>query len=160
MSIRHVNTQGGYLHSHPHPYPGGSKRKSHFITFQTITQRTQNNKSPSTPIETTTTSGESLMLRPPTDHPLIHGMNFLLNMFLPALRSVSSMSRPRSVSILTTSDHLSVKWTFKMKYLAMVFRGLLVTPMTISLWKSPSIQEGGMTSRPSTGSRPSEANSD
>ncbi|KAF7965771.1 hypothetical protein HWV62_41964 [Athelia sp. TMB] len=24
ISIRHVNTQGGYLHSHPHNYPGGS----------------------------------------------------------------------------------------------------------------------------------------
>lgn len=27
VTIRHVNTQGGYLHSHPHTYPGGSKRK-------------------------------------------------------------------------------------------------------------------------------------
>lgn len=27
ITIRHVNTQGGYLHSHPHNYPGGSKRK-------------------------------------------------------------------------------------------------------------------------------------
>ncbi|KIR54376.1 dolichyl-phosphate-mannose-protein mannosyltransferase [Cryptococcus gattii Ru294] len=27
VSIRHVNTQGGYLHSHPHPYPGGSKQQ-------------------------------------------------------------------------------------------------------------------------------------
>ncbi len=27
VTIRHVNTQGGYLHSHPHIYPGGSKRK-------------------------------------------------------------------------------------------------------------------------------------
>jgi dolichyl-phosphate-mannose-protein mannosyltransferase len=26
ISIRHVNTQGGYLHSHDHSYPGGSKR--------------------------------------------------------------------------------------------------------------------------------------
>ena len=26
VAIRHVNTQGGYLHSHPHNYPGGSKR--------------------------------------------------------------------------------------------------------------------------------------
>jgi dolichyl-phosphate-mannose-protein mannosyltransferase len=26
VTIRHVNTQGGYLHSHPHAYPGGSKR--------------------------------------------------------------------------------------------------------------------------------------
>lgn len=25
--IRHVATRGGYLHSHPHNYPGGSKRK-------------------------------------------------------------------------------------------------------------------------------------
>ncbi|THH32175.1 hypothetical protein EUX98_g2018 [Antrodiella citrinella] len=24
VSLRHVNTQGGYLHSHPHVYPGGS----------------------------------------------------------------------------------------------------------------------------------------
>ena len=27
VSIRHVNTQGGYLHSHSHEYPTGSKRK-------------------------------------------------------------------------------------------------------------------------------------
>lgn len=26
VSIRHLNTQGGYLHSHSHNYPGGSKR--------------------------------------------------------------------------------------------------------------------------------------
>ena len=25
--IRHVATRGGYLHSHPHNYPTGSKRK-------------------------------------------------------------------------------------------------------------------------------------
>ena len=28
VSIRHVNTQGGYLHSHVQTYPGGSKRMS------------------------------------------------------------------------------------------------------------------------------------
>ncbi|PFH47237.1 glycosyltransferase family 39 protein [Amanita thiersii Skay4041] len=27
VTIRHVNTQGGYLHSHPHTYPGGSKQQ-------------------------------------------------------------------------------------------------------------------------------------
>nr|ODO01135.1 dolichyl-phosphate-mannose-protein mannosyltransferase [Cryptococcus depauperatus CBS 7855] len=27
ISIRHVNTQGGYLHSHAHAYPGGSKQQ-------------------------------------------------------------------------------------------------------------------------------------
>lgn len=27
ISIRHHNTQGGYLHSHPHMYPGGSKQQ-------------------------------------------------------------------------------------------------------------------------------------
>jgi dolichyl-phosphate-mannose-protein mannosyltransferase len=27
VTIRHVNTQGGYLHSHDHAYPGGSKRR-------------------------------------------------------------------------------------------------------------------------------------
>jgi dolichyl-phosphate-mannose-protein mannosyltransferase len=27
VSIRHVNTQGGYLHSHAHAYPGGSKQQ-------------------------------------------------------------------------------------------------------------------------------------
>lgn len=27
VSIRHVNTQGGYLHSHPHTYPSGSNRE-------------------------------------------------------------------------------------------------------------------------------------
>lgn len=28
ISVRHVNTQGGYLHSHAHNYPGGSGRTS------------------------------------------------------------------------------------------------------------------------------------
>ena len=28
LSVRHVNTQGGYLHSHAHNYPGGSGRTS------------------------------------------------------------------------------------------------------------------------------------
>lgn len=32
VTIRHVNTQGGYLHSHPHVYPSGSKRKN-FTSF-------------------------------------------------------------------------------------------------------------------------------
>lgn len=27
VTIRHLNTQGGYLHSHPHVYPGGSKQQ-------------------------------------------------------------------------------------------------------------------------------------
>jgi dolichyl-phosphate-mannose-protein mannosyltransferase len=27
ISIRHFNTQGGYLHSHPHMYPGGSTQQ-------------------------------------------------------------------------------------------------------------------------------------
>lgn len=27
VTIRHVNTQGGYLHSHPHNYPGGSQQQ-------------------------------------------------------------------------------------------------------------------------------------
>jgi len=27
ITLRHVNTQGGYLHSHPHNYPGGSKQQ-------------------------------------------------------------------------------------------------------------------------------------
>lgn len=27
VTIRHLNTQGGYLHSHPHNYPGGSKQQ-------------------------------------------------------------------------------------------------------------------------------------
>lgn len=27
ITIRHLNTQGGYLHSHPHHYPGGSKQQ-------------------------------------------------------------------------------------------------------------------------------------
>lgn len=26
ITIRHLNTQGGYLHSHAHDYPGGSAR--------------------------------------------------------------------------------------------------------------------------------------
>jgi dolichyl-phosphate-mannose--protein O-mannosyl transferase len=28
VTLRHVNTQGGYLHSHAHPYQGGSQRES------------------------------------------------------------------------------------------------------------------------------------
>lgn len=27
ITIKHLHTQGGYLHSHPHSYPGGSKRE-------------------------------------------------------------------------------------------------------------------------------------
>lgn len=27
ITIRHLHTQGGYLHSHPHMYPGGSKQQ-------------------------------------------------------------------------------------------------------------------------------------
>lgn len=27
LDIRHMGTSGGYLHSHDHGYPGGSKRK-------------------------------------------------------------------------------------------------------------------------------------
>lgn len=27
ITMRHVNTQGGYLHSHEHNYPTGSQRK-------------------------------------------------------------------------------------------------------------------------------------
>lgn len=29
--IRHIATRGGYLHSHPHDYPTGSKRKCYLI---------------------------------------------------------------------------------------------------------------------------------
>lgn len=36
VTIRHVNTQGGYLHSHPHTYPGGSKRE--FCSMATISR--------------------------------------------------------------------------------------------------------------------------
>ncbi|KAF9456199.1 glycosyltransferase family 39 protein [Collybia nuda] len=39
VSIRHVNTQGGYLHSHAHTYPGGSKQQQ--ITL--YPHRDQNN---------------------------------------------------------------------------------------------------------------------
>ncbi|KAJ7476966.1 glycosyltransferase family 39 protein [Mycena galericulata] len=39
ITIRHVNTQGGYLHSHPHSYPGGSKQQQ--ITL--YPHRDQNN---------------------------------------------------------------------------------------------------------------------
>lgn len=50
VTIRHVNTQGGYLHSHPHAYPGGSKRMfldsinfvSHHITNILTSFRTAN----------------------------------------------------------------------------------------------------------------------
>lgn len=38
VSIRHVNTQGGYLHSHAHTYPTGSKRKTiiHFYALSIL----------------------------------------------------------------------------------------------------------------------------
>ena len=35
VTIRHVNTQGGYLHSHPHNYPGGSQRSYLFPRLST-----------------------------------------------------------------------------------------------------------------------------
>jgi dolichyl-phosphate-mannose-protein mannosyltransferase len=31
ITIRHINTQGGYLHSHAHNYPGGSQRTPLFL---------------------------------------------------------------------------------------------------------------------------------
>lgn len=40
VTIRHVHTQGGYLHSHPHAYPGGSKQQQ--ITL--YPHRDENNK--------------------------------------------------------------------------------------------------------------------
>lgn len=46
VTIRHVNTQGGYLHSHPHSYPGGSERAylALFIDFpfQRLNRTTNN----------------------------------------------------------------------------------------------------------------------
>ena len=36
VSIRHVHTQGGYLHSHPHAYPSGSQRQSHFSAVRAV----------------------------------------------------------------------------------------------------------------------------
>jgi len=48
VTIRHVNTQGGYLHSHPHAFPTGSKRTSfsnHLIRPSTKGNLMQNNKS-------------------------------------------------------------------------------------------------------------------
>ena len=33
ITIRHVNTQGGNLHSHAHVYPGGSGRASSPLNF-------------------------------------------------------------------------------------------------------------------------------
>lgn len=53
VTIRHVNTQGGYLHSHPHAYPGGSKRRfrgiitSNQTTNMPMTSRTTNYSLPS-----------------------------------------------------------------------------------------------------------------
>lgn len=37
VSIRHVNTQGGYLHSHAHNYPGGSMRMSCYLKYFLVT---------------------------------------------------------------------------------------------------------------------------
>lgn len=37
VTIRHLNTQGGYLHSHAHNYPGGSKRTSCLSVWTTLT---------------------------------------------------------------------------------------------------------------------------
>ena len=36
VNIRHVNTQGGYLHSHAHNYPGGSGRTSSPIKLTSV----------------------------------------------------------------------------------------------------------------------------
>lgn len=33
ISIRHVHTQGGYLHSHASAYPGGSQRELHPLDY-------------------------------------------------------------------------------------------------------------------------------
>lgn len=45
--IRHMATRGGYLHSHPHDYPTGSKRKCISIKVeenQALRPVLQNNK--------------------------------------------------------------------------------------------------------------------
>ena len=61
ISIRHVNTQGGYLHSHPHNYPGGSQRKPVRDYFSKVRTNgyLKNNKSRSILTAILTISGES-----------------------------------------------------------------------------------------------------
>ena len=58
ISIRHLNTQGGYLHSHPHNYPAGSKREQLPLFWNTGYICLQNNKSLYTLIEMTITYGQ------------------------------------------------------------------------------------------------------
>ena len=36
VTVRHVNTQGGYLHSHAHNYPGGSGRTFFLIKVVSV----------------------------------------------------------------------------------------------------------------------------
>ena len=37
ITIKHLNTQGGFLHSHGHNYPSGSKRMfSYFISILVV----------------------------------------------------------------------------------------------------------------------------
>lgn len=60
VSLRHVNTQGGYLHSHAHNYPGGSKRRRAIALRRRARSRPpQNSRSRSTRTATATTSGGS-----------------------------------------------------------------------------------------------------
>lgn len=44
ITLRHVNTQGGYLHSHAHVYPGGSKRMCFLPCCFALADVAQNNR--------------------------------------------------------------------------------------------------------------------
>ena len=119
-----MNTQGGYLHSHAHAYPTGSKRK---LTVSESRSRAdwQNNKSPSTPIKTTTTIGESSMDPNRTHLPLTPGMTSLSRRSYKVPRSGWNMYRRKRGFTRTISDHLLVRLISRMKSLDTGSRGKL-----------------------------------
>lgn len=60
VNIRHVNTQGGYLHSHAHNYPGGSNRTSSHVQLTSVVSsggQLQNNRLRCIPTAILTTTG-------------------------------------------------------------------------------------------------------
>lgn len=108
--IRHIATRGGYLHSHPHDYPTGSKRKCY------LTQRIeeidtemciQNNKWHFTPIVMTIIGGPSTRRT--------QNRSLALNMSNMVILYVLSTMIPTNAFTLTIIDLLWLTWIITMK---------------------------------------------
>ncbi|KAF5350848.1 hypothetical protein D9757_012845 [Collybiopsis confluens] len=116
ISIRHYNTQGGYLHSHASVYPTGSKQQQ--ITL--YPHRDQNNDWRVT---------NATHIDPPVIAESQEGLRYIPT----ECASNFSTSRLKSISIRTTSDLQFQKLISKTKCLLMERPGLQATRTTIGL---------------------------